>query len=542
MRELSVLNLGSSDATNYRNNKRLMKMFSAVFVKDEHFDKLLQPDTYFLVGDKGTGKTAYAVFLENHEQSNTKSRVIDIANTDYQIFMNLQKLGFLKLSDFSRVWKIILLMLMANEIQEKDIKQFGPKRSKLYQELKNSIDSYYDHAFIPEISTSFRYVLDNAFTAEGSSGAEVKAKLLNASANVKLSETEKLQTEHSVQIFQNNLLQLEKRFYAAFEKLKIKGNKFLFIDSVDIKMENFSLDEFYNAIRSLGQAVWEVNTTLFNTMPESDGFLKIVMTIRTDLYPKLNLHNQANKLRDNSVVLDWRTTYDDYRTSNLFKLCNRLLAFDNVGLAESEYWDYYFPWSTSSTNPRREKDDSFINCMKYSLSRPRDMISIMKAIQATNKVSKTGAVSCLSDFADNKTENSISGYYIDEAKDWCLHRFSNDEFKTLLHFFQFLNGKARFSYQEFVSAFRRYIVSVKNRKMSPFLELDDCDKFLQLLYDLNIICYYEKDRNGHEFFRFCYREREIHNLEPQIMTETNYSVHYSLLKALNLGKSSGYSY
>ena len=64
------------------------------------------------------------------------------------------------------------------------------------------------------------------------------------------------------------------------------------------------------------------------------------------------------------------------------------------------------------------------------------------------------------------------------------------------------------------------------------------DDFLQLLYDLNMICYYDKTQDRKEFFRFCYCEREIYYLDPKVKLNSVYGVHYALLKALNLGRNS----
>ena len=71
LKKISELNLGFSDAQNYlqRGNK---KMFSSVFVKNSYLEDLLQPHIYFLLGEKGTGKTAYATFLSNSEYKNNK--------------------------------------------------------------------------------------------------------------------------------------------------------------------------------------------------------------------------------------------------------------------------------------------------------------------------------------------------------------------------------------------------------------------------------------------------------------------------------------
>lgn len=72
IKKINQLNLGFSDAQNYtqRANKQ---MLNSVFVKNDFLDKLLQPTVYYLIGEKGTGKTAYAAFLNNNDYANCKS-------------------------------------------------------------------------------------------------------------------------------------------------------------------------------------------------------------------------------------------------------------------------------------------------------------------------------------------------------------------------------------------------------------------------------------------------------------------------------------
>ena len=63
-----------------------------------------------LYGDKGTGKTAYATYLKNNNYKGVKANVINIAETDYKIFYQLKKEHDLTLTDYTRIWKIIILM------------------------------------------------------------------------------------------------------------------------------------------------------------------------------------------------------------------------------------------------------------------------------------------------------------------------------------------------------------------------------------------------------------------------------------------------
>lgn len=92
MKPFKSLNLGFLDAENYleRDNK---SFFNEIFLKDENLDKLLRSSTYFLIGEKGTGKTAYSVFLSNGEYKKTKSTIKYIRETDFRIirfFFNLE--------------------------------------------------------------------------------------------------------------------------------------------------------------------------------------------------------------------------------------------------------------------------------------------------------------------------------------------------------------------------------------------------------------------------------------------------------------------
>ena len=90
MKAIPDLNLGFSDAENYqrRENKQL---FNSIFVKNRFLDELLTPNSFFLIGEKGTGKTAYAVFLSNNYYKETFSELKYIRETDYQKFVTLKK-------------------------------------------------------------------------------------------------------------------------------------------------------------------------------------------------------------------------------------------------------------------------------------------------------------------------------------------------------------------------------------------------------------------------------------------------------------------
>lgn len=529
MKKFSEIDFGYNDAVNYLNSREHKEMFSSVFVKGKNLDNLMRPDTYFLIGDKGTGKTAYAVFLTNNDYRNTKAQIVSIASTDYSVFAHMKEKGLYEISDYTRIWKIILLVILTTMIDGKYIDEFGPLKTRKLQKLKDSINKYYNDAFIPEVLTTIKYVDSVGYGQIAECSVNAGITKLNSEMNRKQTNQEDLERT----IYQNNLMYLENEFKDAFSKLRVNKNIFLFVDSVDMKLEDVSDSEYRKCIQGLATAIWLINTEIFRQMKGSKGFVKTILAIRTDMFSELNLHNQANKLRDNSVLLDWRTTYEDYRNSPIFTMCNNVLSYQNPGLQSDQYWDYYFPWSTYSTKPeKRDQDDSFINCLRLSLSRPRDMISIMKSIQ--DRADNNAEVTNVQWFQDNATQNAISNYFLDEDRDWCLYKFTDRAFQTLIFFFQFLGGKSRFSYNEYCDAFNSYLEQVDKRQLEIFTEVLEADTFLQLLYEMNMIYYIELSDKGVQFNRYCYREREIANLSPKVKLHSEYGVHGALKRALNI--------
>ena len=91
MKNFCDINLGYNDAASYNSSVRNRRMLSSIFIKDEKLERLLQDGTYYLVGEKGTGKTAYASYLQNTSISNIKAVVVNIKETDFLIFMSLRK-------------------------------------------------------------------------------------------------------------------------------------------------------------------------------------------------------------------------------------------------------------------------------------------------------------------------------------------------------------------------------------------------------------------------------------------------------------------
>ncbi|WP_374133306.1 hypothetical protein [Sphingomonas sp. 28-62-20] len=117
MKSLNELTFGFTDAENYRRREN-KNLFSQIFLRTEALDGLTDPSTFFLVGEKGTGKTAYAVYLSNTPSWDKFYAHRFIRETDYTKFISLKNTQSLGLSEYVDIWKVIIYLMMAGSIIE----------------------------------------------------------------------------------------------------------------------------------------------------------------------------------------------------------------------------------------------------------------------------------------------------------------------------------------------------------------------------------------------------------------------------------------
>jgi len=523
MKPVPDLDFGYRDAVNYRSNEN-KELFNGIFLRTPELDQLCRTNINFLIGEKGTGKTAYAVFLSNMEYKNNVASVKYIHETEYEKFVSMKKSKNLDLSGYTSIWKVIIYLLLAQQIREKDKSILS--KFKLFDDLAKAIDQFYNHAFSPEIVNAIQ------FAEEASASAELIATI------AKVGALNKLSTSFSESSFQVNLLYIQREFEKVFRSLKLTNNFILFIDGVDVRPASIEYNVYLDCIKGLANAVWSVNNDFFSTIKDSQGRLRAVLLMRPDIFNVLGLHNQNSKIRDNAVVLNWLTTYLEYRRSPLFLMADRLLAFqqDKV-LQEGEAWNHYFPYDTSKISKFIPSPTSFVSFLRYSLFRPRNMLAIL-SIQKDMFLQygrKPSEVFQYSDFLDPVFTRSYSDYLLGEVRDHILFYYEQGDYETLLKFFQFLNGKSYFTYNEFLDAFKKHIRFLKKNSYPVPSFCDTPDIFLQFLYDLNILGSVSKSESGRIFFGWCNRERSPSNIAPKVRTHVNYKIHFGLMKSLDLG-------
>lgn len=524
MKKISDLDFGFADAENYKKRENKSKL-QDIFIKNEYLDKICSNNTSFLVGEKGTGKTAYAVYLSNNDYKETLSDIKYLRETEYSKFITLKNNKELDFSDYSSIWKIILMLLFCKKIKESEsgilskLKNIGK-----FSAISKAIDAFYSNAFIPEIKQSI------AFAEDSSIAAEFISKYLTIGGEV--SE----QLTFNENRYQMNLIYIQKNFEDALKQLKLSKNHIIFIDGIDIRPHNIAFEDYLECIKGLANAVWELNNDFFGNIKDSKGVCRVVLLVRPDIFDSLGLQNQNTKIRDNSVLLDWQTNYRNHRQSKIFQVVDKLLSSQqDKKLKLGEAWDQYFPWDAPNVYDIYDDHTSFIAFLRWSYYRPRDFIKMLGVLQ--DSVSdKTKKSFKLKDFENTHFQRGYSDYLLGEVKDQLSFYYKPEDFEYFLKFFEFLKGKNKFTYETFCGAFQelQHYLKSTHAKIPQFMASEN--NFLQFLFDLNVICYFVKTSDDRSHIHWCFKERSYSNLSPKVKANQTYEVFYGLAKALDLGK------
>ena len=523
MKKIKQLNLGFSDAENYKRREN-KDIFNNIFIKNDYLDELLDSSKYFLVGEKGTGKTAYAVYLSNNEYKNTASKITYIRETDYQKFITIKNKKSLDLSTYSSIWKVIIYLLLSNHIisTEKGVFSFNK-----FSDLNKAINEYYASAFSPEISQALSFIDESKIAAE----------LISKHARV--STEDKLVQTFSEERFQTNLFYIQKHFEDALLQLRLNKDHILFIDGIDIRPSSVEFTDYLNCIKGLANAIWEINNDFFPSIKGGKGRFKVGLLIRPDIFQTFGLQNQNTKIRANSVYLNWIADYNQHRTSSIFEMADNMLKInqdksDIVGKSLGDFWDYYFPWNSTNYQDNKMEVTSFITLLRWSYHRPRDIVTMIQLLQKENN---NGMYFTKENFENTQFQRDYSNYLLGEIKDHLLFYYDIEQYELFLKFFEYLKGQASFSYEVFLESFQEFNEYAMSSGVNLPKFMSNANEFLQFLFELNVFCYVEYlEEDAKKLFHWCFKERTYANISPKVKQGVEYQIFYGLAKALNLGK------
>ena len=311
----------------------------------------------------------------------------------------------------------------------------------------------------------------------------------------------------------------------------------MFIDGIDIRPSGIPYEEYLDCVKGLANAVWEINNDFFPTVKGGKGRCRAILLIRPDIFDSVGLQNQNAKIRDNSVYLDWRTEYVRHRSSKIFEVSDHLLSVqqDDKTLNHGQSWDHYFPWNSPNVLDSYDCPTSYINFLRWSYYRPRDIVTLLTLLKNHSENPESDSFN-LAEFEAGNFQRAYSNYLLGEVKDQLSFYYQPEDYEIFLKFFEFLKGKTKFNYIEFCSAYDDMMTYLHTANKTEPKFMGSVNEFLQFLYDLNLLCYVERPKEGRAHFHWCFKERNYSNISPKVKSDMEYQVFYGLSKALNLGR------
>lgn len=509
-----------NDAVNYRATKE-KEFFNKLFLRTEELQKILGPAVYYLMGEKGTGKTAYATYMENNSIDGTRCKLVTMTETQYKRFIEMKKRGQLSYSDYSSIWRSMLLFIVSQMVVEKSkgiINSFTGK----FRKIENAVNKWNQHALNPEVESAFEALTSDSLSLS-----------IKATEVGELSGETKSQESQKSTVIKHHLFETESTLKEALSDLKLSQNHILFIDGIDYRPEQVAYTEYLACIKGLGEAAWQLNTEYFNGIKDSRGKIKVVLLLRPDVFHNLNLYNSNSRIQDNTVFLSWSTTDAEFADSPLYEACGKFLSSQQSDkYSPDQAWKQYF-------QPENAAGRTFKHLLKISFQKPRDILTYIKLLRSIH-ISQHLANH---DHFDSRLIHSprftrdAADYLLGEVRNYSAFYMTPDDFSAYLKFFQYLNGKSSFSIEDFRNAHNNFYTWAKGEDIKAKEYLRDSDALLQFFYDVNIIGYMEKTTDHSEAFQhWSYRERTLNNITPKVKNADSLMINPGISKAIDIGK------
>ena len=318
------------------------------FVEFPGFNNVLKGRKRFIVGRKGTGKTA--ILQKIRLQSNTDPTIfsVDVSLRDFPL-NDFRSLGDRSLQDKSKyvaAWKFILLTELAGMILKDESIEQTP--------YTDALQDFMTRNFLNCISVT------NTIERLRQNENKISLDVSIFSGNIKDSKSE----EEVAQIHYNRAV---KTLEDILQGIESTSTYYELIDELD---EGYNSDN--SNLNSVILALLRASDEVYHSFKSSCINFIPITALRSDIFDNLE-DNDLNKLDDYVLRLNWTT--DEDSAWSLKQIAERRIAATlEKDTSPKKGCDY---WSQVADNASTEKGLWQYLCI-LTFSRPRDIIKILK--------------------------------------------------------------------------------------------------------------------------------------------------------------------
>ena len=322
------LDFGFADAREYQTDKQVERFKTIYFPDTTQINQLKNEPAYFVIGDKGTGKTALATYFINGMDPDVTGVSVFLQKEDFTRFYGFasQQKEF-DPSDFGEMWKTVFSLLICFR-SVRDVKKNGV-------DIPDNVSIFFD---------ALQKLSFNSFDMTVFSAIKILFSQIRATSKAFLN-SDYLDPSH----FSFYLRAMQSYLLNIFEETPLSDRRtFIFVDGLDVRPSEGtgSHEEHIVNVTGLINAMYQMNHDGLTS--KRGRVFRVVVLVRPDIFEKLELQNVNNIWRTNTIQISYEVRFRTYKESKLFRLSDNILYtqqdfFPRPDYRTGECWDKYFP-------------------------------------------------------------------------------------------------------------------------------------------------------------------------------------------------------
>ena len=348
------------------------------FVDTGHLARLASGEKHFILGRKGSGKTALFRLAEGQNLGNVTVIGVEFDKYPWAFHSQLKQTGVLAESAFEASWRFLFHLTMVREWAEYAASPLKQKAKRLLDKIVPDPYRGFFASILARIKNAKRVSLPGMSVAKSTTLTLGSIDLGDSDAGAVLS---------AITVHADALAALVAENYLS--------------DPIVIKIDRLD-DAWDGSAEAKNLLVGELKAarTLNNELAQKGSPAAVLTFLRTDIFDTLRF-NDKNKLSSSAERLDWTN-------EKLIQVVTRRIAF-SLNSSESDVWKLAF-----TTEPMRQGVTPPSYLTKRTMGRPRDIIAFALECQAVARAHKHD-VATKDDIYE--AESAYSQFLLDELVD-----------------------------------------------------------------------------------------------------------------------------
>lgn len=471
------------------------KHLSSYFLDNNYWNKIINGKIYYVIGRKGTGKSAiYTWLFEQQVRQGVLIANLSFNNFPFEKLLNLRDDDFSRPNQYQSIWRNIILSEFAAQI----IKDATSSIDEEYNEIK----SYVDYRFGSDLTDLHKKVTSS--TDKTDSG--LKWKMLSFSKSAALSVEYGDGFENITAI--NNKLE---KLICDYLKRNQKRRYIIQFDQLDDNYSRFiNNQDYFQCIISLFKTIYSLN----QHFDYQNLLVKSIAYLRSDIFYEINNSDpESSRWDDYKYVLSWAIINQrDWFNPPIKKLINKRILVSYPIIKDKNPFDILFNEENLDIMVKDRRIKPFKYMIHRTFHRPRDLVQFCKYVQKEVKESNR--------FDFRTILNGEKEY-----SSWLLGEISNEisaqlkYTKTLYAFLRTL-GEKPFTKKQFITKFNQG----RNQNIK---KIKSAQALMRYLYSLGVIYNINMTNSKRELYSI------IRNERTQLDDSLKMIIHSGLIKGLN---------